>query len=440
MPVIEGASEKTGLVLDAWASVEKGEILINWPAELSAEEQQLLSDLVARLGYLGRSESWVEAEVIANPVQSWNAVPCEEQELPGPEWEQVSIMAPQTPGQYVPWRAAQLSRGMEPLAGQKQTAAVKRKQAAIAVNFPIDLVDCLLKDTQWWKGRGWSQPPGSERVLYWRRSDGLQTTIPTASKRLQSPRMSAMLLAISTSSGNRSALPSVERTLPQAELLHRALVGRLGRGQPVDCPELTGKDSSGRPLGGPHLHAYTLPLDLDGDGRIEHVLIYASGGLGHLAQRAISGLERTWTKGGAGKLQVALVGAGELAILRKLAAPFGNAIRRFLGPAQGATVWESVSPFVPPRFLKSRGRNTLLGQVNDELQSRQLPKAREVIVVPELTRKLRHFVCQRRRGRSPAPGNIGMGLRLVFDSPVSGPIGLGYASHYGLGLFRSASS
>jgi hypothetical protein len=56
---------------------------------------------------------------------------------------------------------------------------------------------------------------------------------------------------------------------------------------------------------------------------------------------------------------------------------------------RAARVWRSVTPFVPPRFLKERGTNSLFGQ----------------------------------------------GLRLTFDAPVVGPISLGYASHFGLGLF-----
>jgi CRISPR-associated protein Csb2 len=439
MPVIEGRNEKPGLVFDAWANVGEGEVLIHWPCVLSTEEQQLLIELVAKLGYLGRSESWVEAQVVETAIEQSNAFPCENHVNPGAGWEQVVVTAPIPAGEYTVWIESQLALALEPLASQKQNAATKKKQAAIAGNFPSDLIDCLLKDTQWWKGRGWSQPPGTGQVLYWRKSDSLQTSAPVVTKAVELPRVTAMLLAISTPSGNKSALPSVQRTLPQAELIHRALIGRLGRGLAVDCPELVGKDSAGRPLGGPHLHAYTLPLDLDGDERIEHVLIYASGGLGQLAQRTISSLSRTWTKGGAGELQVALVGAADLDCFRQLPSVYGRSIERLIGPSQGATVWESYSPFVPPRFLKNRGRNNLEGQVNSELESRQLPRAKFVEVDPELTKRLRHIICQRGRSRSSAPVNFGLGLRLVLESPVSGPISLGYASHYGLGQFRCLS-
>ncbi len=182
-----------------------------------------------------------------------------------------------------------------------------------------------------------------------------------------------MLLALTAPGGNRSALPPCSRTLPQAELFHRAIVARVARGQQVHCPELTGRDEQGRPLQDCHRHAHILPLDLDGDGRLDHLVVHAPMGLGEAAQRAIGGLRRAWTPGGRGELQLALVGTGNLETLRSLAAPLNRQIERLLGPPEGACVWVSATPFVPPRFLKRRGANALLGQINGELASRALP-------------------------------------------------------------------
>src|SRR5262249_1360128 len=163
------------------------------------------------------------------------------------------------------------------------------------------------RDTAWWKQQGWSQPPGSECVLYWRQRDLLQVGVPQGPRTREVSRVTTMLLSLTTPSGNRGALPACTRTLPQAELFHRAIVGRLGRGRSVHCPELTGRDEHGRPLQNGHAHAHTLPLDLDGDGRIDHLVVFARMGLGDAAQQAIRTLRRTWTKGGVGDLQLALV-------------------------------------------------------------------------------------------------------------------------------------
>lgn len=154
-------------------------------------------------------------------------------------------MAAISPTDYEQWRVAQVQEALRPFQGQKQTAPVKKKQAQAIEPYPTDLLSCLTKDTAWWKGHGWSQPPGSQRVLYWRRSDALQVGVPTAPRLASAQTVTTMLLAITTASGNRSALPPVTRTLPQAELFHRAIVGCVGNGHKVHCPELTGKDEAG---------------------------------------------------------------------------------------------------------------------------------------------------------------------------------------------------
>jgi CRISPR-associated protein Csb2 len=125
-------------------------------------------------------------------------------------------------------------------------------------------------------------------------------------------------------------------------------------------------------------------------------------------------------------------------VFRRLPPPLRGQVEQLLGPVEGSRVWESLTPFVPPRFLKPRGKNTLLGQLNAELASRALPEVSSVQVDANLTRDLRHYVRRRSRDGVPPFADIGYGLRLVFSVPLCGPLTLGYASHYGLGLFRCA--
>ena len=189
------------------------------------------------------------------------------------------------------------------------------------------------------------------------------TPVPAAPKGAAS--VTTVLLALTSPSGSRSALPVLGRALPQAELLHRALVVRAGGGERVNCPELTGKDSTGKPLTG-HRHAHLFPVDLDGDGHLDHIVVHAPMGLGPNAQRAIRGLKRTWTKGGVGELQVAVAGQGGIGDLRALPAPLDAGIEALLGPVLGARVWASLTPLVLPRHQKARGTNMLASQVNSE--------------------------------------------------------------------------
>lgn len=443
-------TERTTLVLDTWANIETpavndAEMRVRWDCELSRSESELFGRLVEAVGYLGRSESWIDARVIddVNFDQQRQAVPHREGMYPGPSWEQILLTAPVAPATYQQWRQDRVEQALKelplPEGKKKPPKAIQKKRDAAVAPYPTDLLECLQKDTNWWKKEyNWSQPPGSQRVLYWRPSDALQvaTPQPRQSKRKEH-RVEAMLLALSTPSRNKSALPHVSRTLPQAELIHRAIVGRAGRGREINCPELTGKNEAGQPLQDGHRHAHILPLDLDGDQHLDHILIYAPMGLGSRAQSAIRGLKRTWTKGGV-NLQVSFIGAGCVKQLRILHESLSQGIEAILGPIEGSRVWISQTPFVPPRHLKSSGKNTLFGQVAAELVSRGLTVASCIDLVDmNDTRPLRHFVRVRRHGGNAPPLDAGYALRLEFPEPVPGPFSLGYGAHFGLGLFRA---
>ena len=448
MPVgsLDKGREKTTLVFDTWANVGDEKLVVHWDCDLTDEETRQLKELTERLGYLGRSESWVEAELIENEVLTYldfDAFPHQDGLDPGPQWEQVSLMAPIPPGEYATWQSRKVNAALAdfPLPGDRKGPPAKllKDRAKAVVPFPEGLLDCLAKDTAWWKQHRWSQPPGSQRVLYWRRADTLQVGVPQRASPRPVRRVTTMLLALTTPSGNRSALPPCSRTLPQAELFHRAIVGRVAMGGRVNCPELTGRNEQGSPLQDCHRHAHTLPVDLDGDGHLDHLIIHAPMGLGEAAQRAVRTLRRTWTKGSVGELQLAVAGSGNLDALRSLPPPLDLQIERLLGPPQGSRVWVSATPFVPPRFLKRRGANTLLGQINAELASRGLPPAEQLAELSRDARvaSLRHYVRRRFRGGAPPPIDVGFALRLVFAERIPGPVTLGYASHFGLGLFTA---
>ncbi|QDT05857.1 CRISPR-associated protein, family (Cas_GSU0054) [Rubripirellula lacrimiformis] len=444
--------EKTTLVFDTWANVGDGELKVRWDCDLDAEASELFTRLVESLGYVGRSESWVEASVTLDEErfdEQRTVRPHGTDYYPGPEYEQFHVMAATSPSAYEVWRQRRGEQALENLSlpdgKKKPTQSLLKKRTAALLPFPEDLIECLQKDTVWWKKQhNWSQPPGSQRVLYWRRTDALVVSKPALPRPSVARPVSAMLLAISTASRNKSALPSVIRTLPQAELFHRAIVGRVAKGNHVHCPELTGKDGDGEPLKGSHRHAHILPLDLDADGQLDHILIYASMGLGDAAQTAIRTMKRTYTKGGVGELQVSLVGRGDLESLRNLPEFLQPQIQRLLGPPDGCRSWISVTPFVAPRYVKRNGKNTLVGQVAAELASRKLPTASKIAILPpdaglpfSSVPKLRHFKRTRQHGGTPPPSDSGFALRIELDAPIVGPLTLGYGSHFGLGLFSA---
>lgn len=445
--ILDKGREKTTLVFDTWADVADERLDVHWACELTGDELQLFDQLAGCLGYLGRSESWVEAEVLSDAddtINGFSAIPHQGGLIPGRDWEQITVLAAIPPTDFSEWRSGATAKVLAefplPEGKKKPTDKLLKQRAAAAAPYPTDLLDCLTKDTAWWKSHRWSQPPGSQRVVYWRKSGALEVGVPQRPPKRPARPVTTMLLALTTPSGNRSALPPVTRTLPQAELFHRAIVGRVAKGLRVRCPELTGRDEDGKPLRDGHQHAHVLPVDLDGDGRLDHIIVHAPMGLGDEAQHAIRTMRRTWTKGGAGDLQVALAGRGDLNMLRSLPDPLNRQIELLLGPQVGACCWVSATPFVAPRFLKSRGANTLIGQINAELVSRRLPPVKNIEVSVAGGQSLRHFIRRRQHGGTAPPADIGLALRLEFAEPVCGPISLGYASHFGLGMFISEST
>ena len=431
------------MVFDTWARISGGAISVSWDAELTPDEEGLLAALVERLNYLGRSESWVAVRLLEAgeelPAGS-DCVPSEEPPPPG--WEPVSLLAAQPADAYAEWRGTAVETALAELAGRfsgKKKPSKKQREKALEP-YPADLLACLEGTTADWRRHGWSRPPGSRRVFYRRRADSLESGSPRPGpSAVSAAPVPAMLFSMATRSGNDHALPPVTRTLPQGELFHRALVGHANR-MGLSRPILTGCDDRGRPLRGRHEHVHALPLDLDGDGHLDHLLIWAPGGLDADAQAVARAIRQTYAKNLVEPLRLAMVGTGDGEALARLPEPFGRRLGAVFGPPDGARKWRSLTPFVAPRFLKKSGRNALAGQVAAELASRGLPAPAAVRMLdpmddPALLRH-RHFVRKRGRGPQP-PADFGYSLEIRFDEPAPGPICLGYGGHFGLGVFAA---
>ncbi len=431
--------EATTLVLDTWGNVAGGELQVTWDVTLPAEHRQLLGTLVERMNYLGRSESWVigrvvpdgEARVAPNVVPHEFGTPLDRGE------ELVSLMAPVAFDRYAAWRAERVPPA-EPSGKRKPSAKQLGDQKKREEPYPSSLLDALEWDTKRWQGYGWSQPPGSELVQY-RRPRGVLSAMAQPMARVVSHCEPAdlILLSVASSSGGSGLLPASHRTLPQAELIHDALVRRACADGQVPPEEISGRALDGSPLSG-HRHAHVLPLDLDEDGHLDHVLLWAKTGFSLPAQEAAAGLRRTFAKGGKEALRVAMAGRA----LQASTTSWPSGLERFVGSSRR---WLSETPFVAPRFLKKSGTNSIEGQIRAELASRGLPAPTNVTValVPEpgvlpdrLNSQFRHFVRRRARGGKVPPQDIGWYVELEFGEEVRGPICIGYASHFGLGLMR----
>ena len=276
-------------------------------------------------------------------------------------------------------------------------------------------------------------------------------------------------------------LPRVEDAVRIGELMRRAALARFGwdkdpktgRGRPLAPPAISGRDTYGRPLqDAEHTHAFWLPEDADCDGAIDHVCVYVAAGLDTRVRDALDRITRLWVRtagaedrecaegGGQREWRVALEGFGSAGEFSAASALFAR-----------SRVWNSVTPFLPAGHLKGTvasaetWRLLQQGEVVDGPLAEATGYPREVrrlvlrrgIAEPSSASRIRvdllpylevggtrrltlPFHRFRSRGRERATNALGAFLRIRFPEAIVGPVALGYACHFGLGLFAAADT
>jgi CRISPR-associated protein Csb2 len=403
--------QATSLVIDAFVRPD-GALGIEWPADVKPAQRDLLARLLDRLGYLGRAESRVKAQLVSEAdLPQGMTVSTQRRER---DDEPIRLLAPIASTEYEAWRQG-------------------------VADAPKDLLLALHAETSVLQKDGWNAPPGSRELIYWRPAGASSPrSVRGGSHSAEVDRADTALFALATDR-TRDVLPLVERALPTMALFRRALLSKVGDEQQLGkCLELTGKDEQGQPSQRAHVHAHFIPLSLDARnrGRIDHVLVHASMGFGPLAQYALRRLRRTWAKG-IDDIAVTLLGIGSRESFLEVG---GSAIPEL---ASSAT-WASRTPFIPPHFLKPEGKDSLEGQVRAELRRRRLPDLATAPMVTQPSgedaaghqaRRFRHFARTRREGGKPGPPPGLFHLTLTLESPIAGPLCLGWGCHFGLGSF-----
>ncbi|MBA3884767.1 MAG: type I-U CRISPR-associated protein Cas5/Cas6 [Acidobacteria bacterium] len=206
---------------------------------------------------------------------------------------------------------------------------------------------------------------------------------------------------------------------------------RVSRDVRESIVDMVGKDANNEPLKG---HRHTELLAWCEDGQPTRLIVWRdSRAFDADEQEALllaASRDVSWAAGGSDgdEWKVRLI-----PLDRNVPAPPG-----FDG--QASAVWESVTPYVPPRHHlrggKQRERESMAEQISRELERRGLteqvdvelvgPPAWVSVHVPRREAKKRAFIGDRR----------GQTFRLRFAAPVTGPIRLGHSSSFGLGLFR----
>lgn len=416
--------DKSALIFNAFvapgsgADAEDGELKVVWPeVALGDAEADLLRALCSQIGYLGRAESWVtvtpDTETGTEPARV-NCVPADGLQ---DGHDSLRLMA--------------LARRAEHLAWHQSYLSSRRKKRPRA---PETLLDVLRQDTGTIRGDGWSDVPGTRWAAYVMRRRG-------AARWQSDGRRAPARCALYRIAG--TVLPSVTKSLQVGERMHQALVAWSDDG---GGPHAAFAGSPTAPPGGAG-HAAVCPLDVDQDGCLDHLLVYARDGLDGAATHA---LERGRKLRGVGpyELIVTLVGVWTDQDLDQMA-------DRELPPAlRRSRVWRSTTPFVLVRHpklrkdgsprLDARGRwaDGPEAQLELELARRSLPTPARVLPADALEiggRRLgwHRFQRSRRTGGGLRAGDKGYGFEIQFDEPVRGPILVGYGRFFGLGQFSA---
>lgn len=448
--------DKGTLVFDTFVVVNREHpVYVVWPQALLDDSQaKTLAQILACLNTLGRSEAWCQAELCPQPPTDGYRL-CRPRNSaaalkPGCEIIRVLCPDPQTAfaGDHVP--------RVDPASKRGRKKAKAQAPAPPLYDPPWNL---CLETLQLQKER-WSQPPGARWVEYERPRDCFALSFARGRRKPRAPTSIQVARFVLDS----AVLPLITETLPVAEAMRRALMSRYGRlteaeGTRGRSPTFSGKDAEGRPLVG-HGHAYYLPADEDGDGRLDHLTIVATAGFNRVELQALHQVREIQT-GRRGE---------ERHPLRLLLLATGPIGELDCGPLRRAKRWVSVTPFLSPRFPKARGARRdppellrthsefLKATLGEELQrlaerNPDLDPAtlHHVEIMPcvdihgvfrirrgtRMVQGLRPIEFKRFRQKPGDDGGrrLAGAFRLTFPKPVRGPICLGHSSHFGMGLF-----
>lgn len=414
--------EDTSLVFDAFARIERdAELIVDWPVTLGGEHERLLSGLLRDLGFLGRAESWVEASLLPawSGTTNCHASTQSVDTAVGEVHEPVQLIAPIPPREYTGWRDEALH--VHGLNVRKPNTAQRR----ILDTLPPKLADAVCVETGDLQKVGWSMPPGARYVIYQRPGETFSSVPSPQRAQRRSQTVTTVRLAL-----QGKPLPRIEDAIRIGEIARKAAISAADKvaGEGAS-PTLTGHDL---PAGNRHGHAFYLPEDADGDGKIDHILVHAADGLDATAVRALDRISRLWSRDG-GDWRVFLEGLGsatELVDSRCLAC---------------TTRWRSVTPYLHPWFAKKRFG--VSEQIARECRQRGLPEPEvQMEPVPFIgpdgrRRRAVHFHRFRDTPkRIRQPDTRGCFLTLDFPQTVSGPLALGFGCHFGLGMFLPQES
>ena len=393
-------------VFDAFVVLDRHErLLAAFDCEIPDNVRDDLDDLLGELNYFGRSESWVRARVLESADGAeFNCGPSVAVQS-GCRTERVEVACLRSETEYtaLPNKPVPRKKGKGRKAGDAG---------------PLPWLDAIRLSTSDLLADGWSEPPAQKMLDLQRPADALKPR----PRRRTGPSTSRFRVARYALSS--TVLPGITKTVALAERIRSRLMGihrHVVGGDPAAVSwRFSGKAPDGSPVKG-HDHAFLLPLDEDGDGRIDHLMVCASEAFNASELDALDRLRAIWQPHGRPEIKLVLV---------SLSADL---------PWKPTTQWVSATPFVTTRHYR-KGRGSYLDWLDGELRREcgyhGLPEPVSIEWIDRTQSEGHQFrwmeFLRSRKGDRPLRGH---GCVLVFAEPVPGPFALGALCHFGLGSF-----
>ena len=399
MPYNEGKRERTTLVIDSFVAMGADDpVFAVWPkVDLEPAQQADLASILENMPYLGRAESWVAASVVSDPPKP-NSYALESGSLPQGDYEITRTLTPRT---------------------------------------PIKLKDLEVESSMLRRG-GRIDPDGAQWWPYIRKTDCF--TAYRAERRQKRKRAAGATVVRFAMAGN--PLPMTSDTLRWGELARKCAMATYGRQHEEGKSKmLSGKDASGKPLQG-HRHAFYVPTDEDGDGRLDHLTVWTPAGLDEDEFKALVSVSTLNPGGRREPVQLVYQAHGKRDAFASVSRLFSHSRR-----------WRSLTPYVLTRHVKFRGpkdQKRMVDGPEDQIRREFRLRYPDGPALTDVTRVgHRERISPMQEGRSSGfrpfdfyrykrGGSNGGGVfnfELEFEEEVCGPLLLGFACHYGLGIF-----
>ena len=419
---LEGVSTSPAKVLDAFASVNNQEALyVTWPIELSASEREAFSCLADQLPYLGRAESVVQARLL-------------------PEGE--------------PPKASNDSRTIS-ATGHSQTNArpIRMLSPTAETNW-----DSLMLVPWKLRQQGFVLPPGSKQVNYF--ADRALEWEPGQAKASHRQRVNLIEWSIQ----GQGKVP-ITAALLYCELVRQDVL-RICKNNNVSLDwRITGKEN-GRKSERHHEHIYFLPVargpfltgirawlppgrDSSASITEETARFFTTINELEFAPKRTIGTSLPEPASSHGTENESKARNRKwLADFREVSLFLqhcGSADPTAVPAFSESEVWETLTPYAPPRHLRPDGRfvRSLEASVRRDLAEIGRPDPYS-IEIQKVSAQGFHAL-DFRRHRSTKDEKLrdarqAFHLRLRFNEPVSGPLSIGAHSHFGMGHFIPANT